>query len=65
MKTLNATRIKLSHLGEVPKAEGAEQLFSLGNFNLWKITPKAGRFIAGFGQAFNLVPEALVKVSSL
>ena len=43
----------------------AEQLFSLGDFNLWKITPKGGRFVAGFGRALNLVPEALKKVSSL
>jgi putative heme iron utilization protein len=43
----------------------AEQLFSLGDFNLWKITPKGGRFVAGFGRAFSIVPEALRKVSSL
>jgi putative heme iron utilization protein len=43
----------------------AEQLFSLGDFKLWKITPKGGRFVAGFGRAFNLVPEALRKVSAL
>lgn len=43
----------------------AEQLFSLGDFNLWKITLKGGRFVAGFGRAFNLVPEALVRVSRL
>lgn len=43
----------------------AEQLFSLGDFNIWKITPKGGRFVAGFGRAFNLVPEALSKVSKL
>ncbi|HUE99222.1 MAG TPA: pyridoxamine 5'-phosphate oxidase family protein, partial [Anaerolineales bacterium] len=43
----------------------AEQFFSLGDFNLWKITPKGGRFVAGFGRAFNLVPEALRKVSSI
>lgn len=43
----------------------AEQLFSLGDFNLWKLTPREGRFVAGFARAFNLVPEALRKVSSL
>ncbi len=43
----------------------ADQLFSLGDFNLWKITPKSGRFVAGFGRAFNLVPERLIKVSSI
>jgi len=43
----------------------AEQFFSLGDFNLWGIMPKGGRFVAGFGRAFNLVPEALRKVSRL
>lgn len=42
----------------------AEQLFSLADFNLWKITPKGGRFVAGFGRAFNVLPEALKKVSA-
>jgi putative heme iron utilization protein len=43
----------------------AEQFFSLGDFNLWRITPTSGRFVAGFARAFNIVPEALVKVSKL
>ena len=55
-------RVKVRYLKRFPEAE---QLFSLGDFNLWKIMPKGGRFVAGFGRAFNLVPEALIKVSSL
>jgi heme oxygenase (biliverdin-IX-beta and delta-forming) len=43
----------------------AEQFFSLGDFNLWRIQPTSGRFVAGFGRAFNLVPEALLKVAAL
>jgi putative heme iron utilization protein len=43
----------------------AEQLFSLGDFNIWRITPTGGRFVAGFARAFNLSPDALKKVSSL
>jgi hypothetical protein len=43
----------------------AEQLFSLGDFNLWKLTPLGGRLVAGFGHAFNLVPEALRNVFTL
>jgi heme iron utilization protein len=43
----------------------AEPMFSLGDFNLWKITPNSGRFVAGFARAFNLVPEALKKASIL
>lgn len=43
----------------------AEHLFGLGDFNLWKITPKSGRFVAGLGRAFNLVPQALESASRL
>jgi putative heme iron utilization protein len=53
--------VKNIYLGRFPEAE---QLFSLGDFNLWRITPKGGRYVAGFGRAFNLVPEALRKVSA-
>ena len=55
-------QVKNNYLERFPEAE---QLFSLGNFNLWKITPKGGRYVAGFGRAFNLVPETLIKVSRL
>jgi putative heme iron utilization protein len=53
-------QVKKTYLERFPEAE---QLFSLGDFNFWKITPKGGRFVAGFGRAFNLVPETLSKVS--
>jgi putative heme iron utilization protein len=43
----------------------SEALFTLGDFNLWRITPKSGRYVAGFARAFNLVPELLGKVSGL
>jgi putative heme iron utilization protein len=55
-------QVRTIYLNRFPEAE---QFFSLGDFNLWRITPKAGRFVAGFGRAFNLVPEALRKVSSI
>lgn len=55
-------QVKNIYLERFPEAE---QLFSLGDFNIWKITPKSGRFVAGFGRAFNLVPRALTKVSAL
>lgn len=54
--------IKHLYLNRFPEAE---QIFSLGDFNLWKLTPQSGRFVAGFARAFNLVPEALNKTSSL
>ena len=56
------SQVRENYLARFPEAE---QLFSLGDFNLWKITPKSGRFVAGFARAFNLVPEALRNVSSL
>jgi len=55
-------RVKSLYLKRFPEAE---KLFSLGDFNLWRISPKGGRFVAGFGQAFNIVPDALKKISSL
>ena len=53
---------KHNYLARFPEAE---QFFSLGDFNLWCISPKAGRFVAGFAQAFNILPETLKKVSML
>jgi putative heme iron utilization protein len=55
-------RVKSIYLERFPDSE---KLFSLGDFNFWRIMPKGGRFVAGFGRAFNLVPETLVKVSLL
>jgi len=55
-------QVKKNYLERFPEAE---QLFQLGDFNIWKIIPKGGRFVAGFGKAFTLVPEALRKVSML
>lgn len=55
-------QVKKVYLARFPEAE---QLFSLGDFNIWKITPKSGRFVAGFGRAFNLEPAILKKVSTL
>lgn len=43
----------------------AGQFFGLGDFNLWRILPTGGRFVAGFGRAFNIVPAALRKLSAL
>ena len=55
-------RLKDRYLNRFPEAEN---LFSLGDFNLWRITPTGGRFVAGFGRAFNIIPETLAKVSTL
>jgi putative heme iron utilization protein len=53
--------VKSMYLRRFPEAQ---QLFNLGDFNLWKITPKSGRFVAGFARAFNLVPESLKQAST-
>ena len=55
-------QIKHLYLDRFPESEA---LFNLGDFNLWRITPTGGRFVAGFARAFNLVPEALVNASKL
>ena len=54
--------IKSMYLKRFPEAG---PMFSLGDFNLWRITPKGGRFVAGFARAFNIVPEALKKAATL
>jgi len=54
--------IKAIYLARFPDAE---KLFRFGDFKLWRISPGGGRFVAGFGQAFNLAPEILLKVSPL
>ena len=54
--------VKRMYLERFPEAG---QVFSLGDFNLWQIKPKGGRFVAGVGRAFNLVPEALKKIASI
>lgn len=59
---LHYARIKHTYLTRFPEAE---QFFSLGDFNLWKISPKEGRFVAGFARAFNVAPEMLRRVSAL
>ena len=56
------SQVRKVYLERFPEAE---QFFRLGDFNLWKITPRGGRFVAGFGRAFNLVPEAIIKASSI
>lgn len=55
-------RVKNIYLKRFPEAE---QLFSLGDFNLWQIIPTGGRYVAGFARAFNLQPATLKKVSAL
>ena len=39
------------YLGRLPSAA---PLFGLGDFNLYRIVPEHGRFVAGFAQSYNL-----------
>ncbi len=40
--------------------EMAQNLANLGDFNLYKLTPSSGRYVKGFGQAFNVSGNDLV-----
>ena len=50
------------YLARFPKAES---LFEFGDFDLWRIDLKGGRYVAGFAKAFNLTAEALKDISSV
>jgi len=52
--------LKRNYLARFPEAE---QLFNFDDFQLWKISPTSGRFVAGFSKAFNISPETLIKMS--
>ena len=43
----------------------AAQMFELPDFSLFKISPRSVRFIAGFGKAHSLSPEAWARVVGL
>jgi hypothetical protein len=44
------------YIGRFPRSA---PLFEFGDFGLWRITVKGGRFVAGFGKAFNLTADAI------
>lgn len=43
----------------------AESLFEFGDFELWRITLKGGRYVAGFAKAFNLTVDSLKDIARL
>jgi heme iron utilization protein len=53
--------LKQQYLARFPEAE---QLFNLSDFSFWRITPRGGRYVAGFAKAFNLTADALQAVSA-
>lgn len=54
------TPLKEQYLARFPESE---QLFNLSDFSFWRITPRGGRYVAGFAKAFNITADALQKVS--
>jgi heme iron utilization protein len=67
--TLNGNAIKLSKETQayaeakaafLAKLPTSEVMFGLADFDLFRITPSSGRFIAGFGRAFGLSSDDLL-----
>ncbi len=48
------------YLAKFPQAEF---LFGLGDFSLYRITPHAARFVAGFAKAFDLSADELMRAT--
>lgn len=49
----------------VARFPGAELTLSLGDFNLYELQLGRGRYVAGFGQAFNIGPDTFAEIASL
>lgn len=48
------------YLARFPRSE---PMFEFGDFGLWRVTPKGGRFVAGFARAFNLTADLLAEAA--
>jgi heme iron utilization protein len=53
--------IQKLYLSQFP---ASEQLFSFGDFGLWKLTPEKARFVAGFARAFNVSLSELKRIAT-
>ena len=53
--------IQASYLARFPDSA---PLFEFADFSLYLIRPQSARFVAGFGRAFNLTPDDLVRATS-
>jgi hypothetical protein len=40
-------------------------MFALGDFALYRVVPKAGRLVAGFGKTFNLTAQDFQRAAAL
>jgi hypothetical protein len=47
------------------KFPGAEITFQLGDFELWKIVPDIGRYVAGLGRTYTITVEDLRRAAGL
>jgi putative heme iron utilization protein len=54
------TPLKKNYVARFPESE---QLFKLSDFSFWRITPKGGRYVAGFAKAYNITAETLKQAS--
>ena len=53
-KAPEAGNVRKLYLARFPEAE---TMFELGDFALYRVVPKGGRFVAGFGKTFDLTPQ--------
>ncbi|GAB4399350.1 MAG: hypothetical protein OHK003_23420 [Anaerolineales bacterium] len=53
-------RLKGQYIARFPESE---KLFNLSDFSFWRISPRGGRYVAGFAKAFNITADALHKAS--
>ena len=49
----------------VARFAGAEMTLGLGDFNLYQLTFRRGRYVEGFARAFNVGPDTLREVARL
>jgi hypothetical protein len=49
----------------VGRLPGAEMTLNLGDFSLYELTLGRGRYIAGFGQAYNIGPDTFREIAEL
>ncbi|HNF94187.1 MAG TPA: pyridoxamine 5'-phosphate oxidase family protein [Anaerolineales bacterium] len=54
------TPLKEQYIARFPEAE---KLFNLTDFSFWRISPRGGRYVAGFAKAFNITAETLQKAA--
>ena len=54
------TALKEQYIARFPESE---KLFNLSDFSFWRISPRGGRYVAGFAKAFNITADTLQKAA--